>query len=80
MAKAPLQETKRPEVGSLWRDREGNTWRLDEYCDGGPFCRLRGVIRFDGAPWGGATWHCDWMLDLVRKAEPLPYEPEEAER
>jgi hypothetical protein len=57
-----------PEVGTLWRDREGNTWRLVEYIDGGSWCRLRGVIRFDGVPWSGATWHADWLIDLVKKA------------
>lgn len=64
-----LRQAERPALDTLWRDREGNTWRLVEYIDGGPWCRLRGVTRFDGAPWGGATWHADWMLDLMRKAE-----------
>lgn len=59
----------RPETGTLWRDREGNTWRLVEYIDGGPWCRLRGEMRFDGVPWNNASWwHADWMLDLTRKA------------
>lgn len=64
-----LRRSERPEIGTLWRDREGNTWRLDHYCDGGPWCILLGVTRFDGVTFAGARWHCDWMLDLVRRAE-----------
>ena len=65
----PSNGPSQPEAGSLWRDREGNVWRLDHYIDGGPWVRMRGVTRFDGVPFENATWHCDWMLDLVRKAD-----------
>jgi hypothetical protein len=57
-------QRKPPEIGSLWRDREGNVWRLHRYNDGGCWGQLRGVTRFDGGPFENAHWHADWLLDL----------------
>lgn len=67
---SPFHQRK-PEIGSLWRDREGNVWRLARYNDGGPWCNLEGVTRFDGVPFHGAIWHCDWLVDLIHKAAPI---------
>ncbi len=51
-------------IGSLWRDREGNTWRVARENPHSNYVSLTGVMRFDGVPFSNATWHVDPLIDL----------------
>jgi hypothetical protein len=55
--------TIQPEVGSLWRDREGVIWRLDHYIEHSSYVILKSV-EWQGEPFPGAIWHCDPIIDL----------------